>query len=471
MPDPDQHEINPEDRAACLLVLQRIADDPAIIQGDKRLKSLIAKIHRTGKKEERRAGRQSRQADDHAVRQATVIVRRGLPQLSPVAIPPVGEASVGVLHRAVHCYRCKQPFTMVHFFYHLLCPDCASFCYAKRFQRADLSGRIALVTGGRIKIGYQTALRLLRDGARVIVTTRFPADATRRFSTERDAARWHERLSIHGLDLRNLSAVESFARHLKDAEPYLDILINNAAQTVKRPLAFYDHLLAAEAAALPSNQEPVLLEARANYPEAPQIPPGSALTEPSAAQPVASLAAWFPPGLYDPDGQQIDKRPINSWSLPLGGISAVELVETQLVNAVAPFLLCSQLGTLLRGSPHARRFIVNVSAMEGQFARASKTERHPHTNMAKAALNMLTRTSAAGCAKDGVFMNSVDTGWVTDENPAERRTRYQETTGFVTPLDVTDGMARIYDPIARGINEAEGPLFGQFLKDFLPCPW
>jgi NAD(P)-dependent dehydrogenase (short-subunit alcohol dehydrogenase family) len=146
------------------------------------------------------------------------------------------------------------------------------------------------------------------------------------------------------------------------------------------------------------------------------------------------------------------------------------MLEVQLVNSVAPFLLNSRLKPLLIRSPFTRRFIVNVSAVEGQFAR-HKTVFHPHTNMAKAALNMMTRTAADDYARDGIYMNSVDTGWVTDENPTPRRIRNQDELGFFAPLDIIDGMARIYHPIAEGIDDKKEPLFGLFLKDYKACPW
>ena len=452
---PTENAITPEERIICAALLQRIADDPAIIQDDERLKALIAKIHRTGKRGERVGRQQVRRSEDKAVKQSTAMVQRDLQQLPFAAVSDtVSLKSAGTLHRAVRCYRCKQSFIKIHFFYHLLCPDCAALCYAKREQRADLSGRTALITGGRIKIGYQIALRMLRDGARVIATTRFPADAEKRFAAEADATDWQNRLVIHGLDLRHLPSVEAFVQGLIAAEPSLDILINNAAQTIKRPREFYEHLLAAEASAQLPGRPPILLEACQGYP-----------TDSLA------LLREYSLGERDADDQPLDKRTVNSWSRRLDSVGTIEMLEVQLVNAAAPFLLCSQLKPLFLRSPHTRRFIVNVSAMEGQFGRTSKTERHPHTNMAKAALNMLTRTSAADYARDGIYMNSVDTGWITDENPYERKVRYQQQTGFAPPLDVLDGMARIYDPIVQGIGQPDEPISGQFLKDYAPYPW
>ena len=434
----NQFDIPVEDWEACLRVLQAVSEDPARISGDERFKALVAKIHREGKRGARRDAEVRRQAADRETKNKTGLVRAQR-----------GEAAGDNLHwgrleTPALCYVCKEAYTRVHPWYHLLCPDCAMLNAVKREQRADLHGRIALVTGGRIKIGFQTVLRLLRDGAAVIATTRFPADAARRYSGEPDYLVWADRLRIAGLDLRHLPSVEQFAERLLAEESALDILINNAAQTVKRPPEFYRHLLEAEA--------PAPLEAGSEYLSG------------------LAVSSYFPPGLYDTDGQQLDLRPVHSWRLRLGEVSTLELLEVQLVNAVAPFILNSRLKPLLLRSAFSRRFIVNVSAMEGQFGREHKTVFHPHTNMAKAALNMMTRTSAADYARDGIYMNSVDTGWVTDENPYPQKTHAQER-GFWTPLDAADAVARIYNPIARGINEDTEPLFGHFLKDYAAYAW
>ncbi len=369
------------------------------------------------------------------------------------------------VHAARSCYVCKAEFHRVHFFYDQMCPPCAELNWAKRTQTADLSGRTALVTGGRVKIGYQAAIKLLRAGARVIVTTRFPIDGAERFAAEDDYAEWHDRLAIYGLDLRHTPSVERFTQAFLEREPRLDFVLNNACQTVRRPAGFYRHLIEGESrTALPAT-----VASRALTPVADALTSAMLTQVPLLPEDLDTSPATFPLGAVDQDQQQVDLRETNSWRLRLDQVETVELFEVFLVNAVAPFVLNARLKPAMRRVASRDKHIVNVSAMEGQFYRVFKTDKHPHTNMAKAALNMMTRTSAPDYLKDGIHMNSVDTGWVTDEDPAAIAARKAEE-GFTPPLDIVDGAARICDPIFSGLTTGEH-VWGQFLKDYRPVAW
>ncbi|MGB7342766.1 MAG: SDR family NAD(P)-dependent oxidoreductase [Pirellulaceae bacterium] len=448
-------------------VLQQVSEAPEMMDQHERFKGLVTKVHRAAKRQKRQLKQKQIAADDRQAIEATAIVQQQHVGAQPrIELPgnrlpqKKSPTQPDRLKRARHCYVCKVPFKQLHHFYHQLCPSCAEFNWQKRSQRADLRGRVALVTGGRVKIGYHTVLKLLRDGASVIMTTRFPADAAARYQAESDFSQWHDRLQIHALDLRNIPSVEAFADYLIRTLDSLDILIHNAAQTVKRPLAYYQHLLdapcnaKAQSLIYNADSQSVLLESRSEYPNE-----------------LANVDRYFPQGWLDADGQQVDQRPMHSWMLKLDEVAPIEMLEVYLVNAAAPFVLTGRLKPLLCRSPQTRKFVVNVSAMEGQFARDNKTEFHPHTNMAKAAMNMMTRTSASDFAGDGIYMNSVDTGWITDEKPLPIAQRVCEEHGFFPPLDLIDGASRIYDPIASGCDLTTEPWAGQFLKDYQPYAW
>jgi NAD(P)-dependent dehydrogenase (short-subunit alcohol dehydrogenase family) len=401
------------------------------------------------------------------------------------------------LETARNCYVCKTAFTKMHHFYDTMCIDCGDFNYAKRFQTANVKDQVAVITGSRLKIGYHISLMLLRAGATVVATTRFPVDSALRFSKEPDFEDWGKRLKIHGLDLRHIPSVEIFCNFIEQKYERLDILINNAAQTVRRPAGFYTHMMENEEssiAELPERVQELLLDhsncldelkvltsgvsSNQNMPVTWHGPePGIGLRASAKLSQIpysfdnALVAAdVFPEGELDADLQQVDLRKTNSWRLKLGQIETTEMIEVQLVNSVAPFVLCNRLSEVMKKDNTGQKHIINVSAMEGKFHRFFKEARHPHTNMAKAALNMLTHTAAGELAKAGIFMNAVDTGWVTDEDPAELAKRKQDLEDFQPPLDIVDGAARVMDPLFDGINTGKH-WCGKFLKDYNPIPW
>jgi NAD(P)-dependent dehydrogenase (short-subunit alcohol dehydrogenase family) len=394
----------------------------------------------------------------------------------PLATATTG-ASAGTLVRAMSCYTCKTRFHTVDAFYHQLCPPCAELNRSRRDARTDLTGRTALLTGGRAKIGMYIALRLLRDGAHTTITTRFPRDAVRRFSAMPDSAEWMHRLRVVGIDLRDPAQVVALADSVAARGP-LDILINNAAQTVRRSPGAYSALIEAESAPLPDGELPEMITFAHTSDAHPQALTSSLASHPRlTAQSLTSLAltagsagrAQIAAGTaVDAGGLLPDLHDVNSWTQRVNEVDPVELLEVQLCNSTAPFLLISRLRAAMAASPARRTYVVNVSAMEGQFSRGYKGPGHPHTNMAKAALNMLTRTSAEEMLTDGILMTAVDTGWITDERPHPTKMRLADE-GFHAPLDLVDGAARVYDPIVRG--ELGEDLYGVFLKDYKPAAW
>jgi NAD(P)-dependent dehydrogenase (short-subunit alcohol dehydrogenase family) len=501
--------------AQCISLLQDLANDTArlaTLPEEQRIALLkvTGAISRPDRKELKQRAKVARKARDvaslHSDRQARDTTGIRSARLNPIYTAPAQIAytpsesrpAAGQLNSPRNCYVCKDEFTELHFFYDSMCKKCGDLNYRKRFQTASLHGQVALITGSRLKIGYQATLLMLRAGATVIATTRFPIDAAIRFAKEDDYKVWHDRLHIHGLDLRHIPSVEIFTRFIEQNYGRLDILINNAAQTVRRPPGFYSHLMSAELAdhrtlsddvrRLISDHErctgkltalcdPLKGDAGIVPLSWHDLGPGIGLRESARLSQIPyshdrALASEevFPTGALDADLQQVDLRTTNSWRLRMGEIQTTEMLEVQLVNAVAPFVLCNRLTPLMRRQNTGQKHIVNVTAMEGKFFRFHKDDRHPHTNMAKAALNMMTHTSAADLAKDGIYMNAVDTGWVTDEDPVVLAAFKQKVHDFQPPLDIVDGAARVCDPFFDGILTGKH-WCGKFLKDYFPIDW
>ena len=483
--------LDPDDLETTLRVLAQLdtLDDahPHFVA----VRQATAKMFRAVKQARRVEARERDAAADRAVVAATATGAPDRIDDETRGIPISAKASTtsktaGSLLKARPCYICKQPYTLVDAFYHQLCPACAALSHTKRDARTDLTGKRALLTGGRAKIGMYIALRLLRDGAHTTITTRFPRDAVRRFTSLPDSAQWIHRLRVIGIDLRDPAQVIALAESVAEAGP-LDILINNATQTVRRSPGAYQPLVDAELAPLPDGALPELVTfGHTNDPHplalersvaahpilaaaASAAEKADELTEQAMAPGSSSLERLAAGTAIDAGGLLPDLHDSNSWTQTVNEVDPLEMLEVQLANTTAPFILISRLRAALAASPARRTYIVNVSAMEGVFGREYKGPGHPHTNMAKAAVNMLTRTSAREMFEtDGILMTSVDTGWITDERPHPTKVRLAEE-GFHAPLDLVDGAARVYDPIVRG--EAGDDVFGVFLKDYAPSNW
>ncbi|MFZ2965220.1 MAG: SDR family NAD(P)-dependent oxidoreductase [Rhodoglobus sp.] len=478
--------IDPADLEATLRVLRGMSEldeeDPDFVA----VRQATAKMFKAVKKSRRLELRAAVAEADKAVVAATATgapdriddETRGIPLEQRTSAP-----TAGTLIKARACYICKQPYTLVDAFYHQLCPECAALSHSKREARTDLTGKRALLTGGRAKIGMYIALRLLRDGAHTTITTRFPRDAVRRFTSLPDSPEWIDRLKVVGIDLRDPAQVIGLAEDVAAAGP-LDILINNATQTVRRSPGAYQRIVDAELAPLPDGPLPELVTFGHTHDAHPL-----ALTQSVTSHPILGAAAAKADELteqamtagssslerlaagtaIDAGGLVPDLHEANSWTQRVDEVEPLELLEVQLANSTAPFILISKLRPSMASSPARRKYVVNVSAMEGVFGRGYKGPGHPHTNMAKAAVNMLTRTSAREMFEsDRILMTSVDTGWITDERPHPTKVRLAEE-GFHAPLDLVDGAARVYDPIVRG--EAGEDVCGVFLKDYRPGTW
>lgn len=424
------------------------------------------------------------------------------------------------------------------------CVACEERDGFRRAKITNLSGYTAVVTGGRCKIGYEVCLKLLRCGAFVVATTRFPRCAAQRFLNEPDASDWFGRLHVYGVDFTHFGTLNGFLAQIqRHYNP--DILVNNAAQTIRRPPEYYAGLIKEERRLFKADEEcaidmrvhdvvrdlgsdPWMLhtstsgrktqgKARDRKQRDKQRTRPASLTETSgrllpfedcsssAAVAVSDLPVavcpstdanvgssllsgqepstidiekLFPPGERDLHGEQLDLRLCTSWTSTLsrGDISGRELLEVLAVNAAAPFMLFQGLLPIFRRGQVAGckgRFVINVTSAEGVFSAdgsSAKTSEHPHTNMAKAALNMLTKTSAPELATFGVYCIAVDPGWVSMMRPGDPNVASRP----LPPLSETDGAARVVAPILDGVealNKGQSPLYGVLLRNFTVVPW
>ncbi len=473
--------VDPESLEICLRVIAELDAFPVDHPDAVRVRRATAQLYKTVKLRRRADKRAEVQANDKAVTAATATGAPGRIDDETLGIDADPEG-----HRQDRRHPAAGPLLL-----HLqgaLPPrstrsttssarPAPALNHSRRDARTDLTGRRALLTGGRAKIGMYIALRLLRDGAHTTITTRFPNDAIRRFTAMPDSADWLHRLRIVGIDLRDPAQVIALADSVAEQGP-LDILINNAAQTVRRTAGAYGALIAAESAPLPAGALPELITfghlstggpaALAGAAAQHQALTPHALTALALTSGSASPARIAAGTAIDAGGLVPDLDAVNSWTQRVHEVDPLELLEVQLCNVTAPFVLVSRLRPAMAAASARRKYVVNVSAMEGQFSRGYKGPGHPHTNMAKAALNMLTRTSAKEMLTDRILMTSVDTGWITDERPHPSKMRLAEE-GFQAPLDLVDGAARVYDPIVRG--ELGEELYGCFLKDYKPSAW
>ncbi|MGW1674036.1 SDR family NAD(P)-dependent oxidoreductase [Streptomyces sp. NPDC002324] len=481
--------IDPERLAVCLGVLEELdkleVDHPDAIA----VRRATAGVYRMVKQRRRQERRAAKTAHDKAVTESTATgsaqrIDDETEGILPSSVTEEGKIA-GILQRPRSCYTCKTRYVEVDYFYHQLCADCARLNRGKRDARADLTGKRALLTGGRAKIGMYIALRLLRDGAHTTITTRFPKDAIRRFNAMDDSADWLHRLEVVGIDLRDPAQAVALADQVAAAGP-LDILINNATQTVRRLPSAYAALVEGESAPLPAGELPphhVIgafnsgavdgLTGMTALPAGVSGLDAQAVADLALVAGNASVARHLDGTAIDAGGLVPDVVDSNTWVQTIEQISPVELLETQLCNYTAPFILISKLRPAMaeaaRKAASGRAYVVNVSAMEGVFGRGYKGAGHPNTNAAKAAMNMVTRTSAQEMFQtDGILMTSVDTGWITDERPHFDKLRLADE-GFHAPLDLVDGAARVYDPVVLG--ERGEDVYGVFLKDYAPGKW
>ena len=422
------------------------------------------------------------------------------------------------------CYICKQKLGLdnINKFYGSLCTKCGDYNYSFRTMKLDFSGRIAIVTGGRIKIGYYIVTKLLSYGCKVITTSRFPKDALFKFKEDPEYDLWKNNLIIYPIDFRIIQSTMNFVKYIQKNYSHVDFLINNAAQTVRRTTDYYEYLMPIEVKKLPEEDNEKIIkndylsiqkqisedfEKNKNESEKKEnIVKIDIQKESERKQIINSLVSlvnqnkdnnekdeFIPLSviasqikimeekdqpkvcIMGGDGQPYDfSKGKNSWNFELDEIPLEEFIEVQIINAWTPYYLCAKLKPMMMKSPFPDKYIVNVTAVEGIFNHYKRTT-HVHTNMAKAALNMLTRTCGKYMEKNGIYMTCVDTGWVSHMNEMNKiiddeTKEYAENEMVIVPLDELDGAMRVLHPIIEGIKNKKY-FSGILLKDYIKSKW
>ncbi len=439
----------------CLKVLNALKDEPFLNPDNRTFSGLITKIHKNAKKQNRQESYSRMKTHDLEISSEAVLVKKALAGVSGFYDDEKDETKLTKLQIPKNCYCCNRSYQYAHSFYTRMCPECAGENYEKRFLTADLTGRNAILTGGRVKVGFATALKLLRNGANLVLTTRFPALALQTLQQEADYSEWKDRLWIYGLDLRNLKAIQEFVDFYRLHFDTLDILINNAAQTIKYPDEYYLPIIKKE------KEKELEFKHIPNFiPNRTEISKEIARLEYAENEESQIALTRF--------GQPVDNREKTSWNSTLEEVSMYELVEVNLINHIAPYFLIKELKPLMKNSLFKEKFIINVTSSEGIFSYENKTVFHPHTNMTKAALNMMTFTSAREFEKDQIYMSAVDVGWIsTGAKESLRKKQFEQ--GYIPPLDSVDGAARILHPVAEGIKG--NYLSGVLLKNYKIHTW
>ena len=405
-----------------------------------------------------------------------------------------------------NCYICKEKFSFdnIHSFYGNLCKKCGDYNYSFRTMKLDFTGRIAIVTGGRVKIGYYIATKLLSYGAKVLITSRFPKDTLLKYQKDPEYEKWKNNLIIYPIDFRIFESTIKFVQFINDNFPHVDILINNAAQTIRRTASYYKYLLPVETKALSKEDDKKIIKNDfINLQK--QLKEDESISNPNTKKeinnalislienkskeyqeilPLSVIASQIRimqeksqphVTVMGSDGQPYDfSKGKNSWNFEFDEIPFQEFTEVQIINTWTPYYLCVKLKPLMMQSPFPDKYIVNVTSVEGIFNHYKRSS-HVHTNMAKAALNMFTRTCGSYLKDIGIYMTCVDTGWVSPMNEMnslldkDKKNSY-ENEFINVPLDELDGAMRVLHPIIEGIKN-KNYLYGILLKDYIKSPW